>query len=86
VVCTLPHTVPTYGVRPRETCTSRDQLGLVLTPPSKIEDGSDLGTLCGHVTAVGDFQWLPSFELHLVPEFRPFRAPALSMAPAMREA
>ena len=32
-----------------------DQLGLVLSPKSKIEDGSGMGTLITHVTAVADF-------------------------------
>ena len=37
-----------------ETCTFRDQLGLVLSPKSKIEDGSREGTWWTLATAVGD--------------------------------
>ena len=43
-----------YGVRPRETCTLRDQLGLVPGTKSKIADRSDMGALWRHVTTVGD--------------------------------
>ena len=47
-------TLNTYGVRPRETCTFRDQLGLVPGTKSKIADRSDMGALWRHVTTVGD--------------------------------
>ena len=54
-------------MRPREKCTLEDQLGLVLSPKSKIEDGSDLGACNTQVTSVADF-WFPySVELQLVP-------------------
>ena len=49
-----------YGVRPRKTSALEDQLGLVPGPKSKIGDGSDMGTLCTHVTAVGRRRFLKS--------------------------
>ena len=62
-----------YGVRPREKCTLEDQLGLVLSPKSKIEDGSDLGACNTQVTSVADF-WFPySVELQLILRFALFR-------------
>ena len=45
-----------YGVRLLGTRTLGDQLGLVLSPKSKIEDGSDIGTWGAHVTSVADFR------------------------------
>ena len=68
-----------YGVRPRETSGLEDQLGLVLSPKSKIEDGSREGTLITLATAVADF-WFPhSVELQLVLRFALFwRRPILS--------
>ena len=63
----------TYGVRPRETSGLEDQLGLVLSPKSKIEDGSREGTLITLATAVADF-WFPySVELQLILRFALFR-------------
>ena len=53
-----------------------DQLGLVLSPKSKIEDGSTVGTSLTHRTAVADF-WFPySVELQLILRFAPLSAPA----------
>jgi hypothetical protein len=46
-------------VRPCETSGLGDQLGLVRRRTSKIEDGSDMGTLHTEVTSVSDFR-LPS--------------------------
>ena len=46
----------TYGVRPSETYTLRDQLGLVPGTKSKVEDGSDTGTSGGEVVTVADFR------------------------------
>ena len=45
-----------YGVRPSETHTFGDQLGLVPGTKSKIEDGSDTGTSGGEVVTVADFR------------------------------
>ena len=45
-----------YGVRPSETYTLEDQLGLVPGTKSKIEDGSDTGTSGGEVVTVADFR------------------------------
>jgi len=53
---------PLYGVRPREKCTLKDQLGLVPGPKSKIGDGSHERTLVTLVTAVADFGFLFWFE------------------------
>ena len=45
-----------YGVRPSETYTLEDQLGLVPGTKSKIEDGSETGTSGGEVVTVADFR------------------------------
>ena len=44
-----------YGVRPSRTFSFGDQLGRVRGTKSKIEDGSTVGTLGAHRTAVRDF-------------------------------
>ena len=45
-----------YGVRPSETYTLEDQLGLVPGTKSKIEDGSATGTSVTLGAAVADFR------------------------------
>ena len=45
-----------YGVRPSETHTFEDQLGLVPGTKSKIEDGSATGTSVTLGAAVADFR------------------------------
>ena len=49
--------------------TLRDQLGLVPSTKSKIEDGSDTGTLRPQVVTVADFRKLLRFGPQLVPRF-----------------
>ena len=64
-----------YGVRPSRVRTFKDQLGLVRSPKSKIEDGSHEGTWQTLVTAVADFRLhaplAPQLILELALFFRP---------------
>ena len=46
------------GVRPLSAYSFEDQLGLVPSTKSKIEDGSDTGTLPREVVTVADFRFL----------------------------
>ena len=55
-ISSCPMSVARYGVRLLGTRTLGDQLGLVLSPKSKIKDGSDIGTWGAHVTSVADFR------------------------------
>ena len=57
------------GVRPCRTYTFGDQLGLVPGTKSKIEDGSDTGTLRPQVVTVADFRKRLRFGPQLVPRF-----------------
>jgi len=62
---------PLHGVRPCSVHTFEDQLGLVPSTKSKIEDGSDTGTSGGEVVTVADFRkrlpsapsWSPVFRI-----------------------
>ena len=69
-----------YGVRPSSMYSLGDQLGLVLSPKSKIEDGSTVGKVLAHRTAVADFRLRSPFELQLVPRIRTFSGPRPSLA------